>query len=316
MDNLLSVFPNFVTSDSIFQKMVSLGAPWTSSIAKSMDISYFTMHSGLSLPSFFVRSKISSSEVVDSQLIAQTLWDIYGQNWIRLWDSYILKYNPIDNYNLTESVTRDQRHNRTIERESTSSSEANGTENSTVQSTGTNNLKHGEIIDGTMSITQNNEQHSTNALEHGEIISRADTTDESTYGFNSSDASPTSKIQVTSSDDHSGTDTTTNDSALTDTKIQTSKESHSGSDETTISDNSTSDLTTKDSQSIESKDDTTDNSSLDESISRTRSGNIGQSSYQDLLSKEFELWKWNFFEQVFSDCDTFMCLSVFSCGGI
>ena len=61
MNNMLSIFPNFLTSDSLFQKMVEMGAPWTIDIGKSMDISFFTMYSGDKLPSGFVRTQISES---------------------------------------------------------------------------------------------------------------------------------------------------------------------------------------------------------------------------------------------------------------
>ncbi len=43
----------------------------------------------------------------------------------------------------------------------------------------------------------------------------------------------------------------------------------------------------------------------------TRSGNIGVTTTQQMLESEIELWRWNFFDQIFSDLDKELALSVF-----
>ena len=43
----------------------------------------------------------------------------------------------------------------------------------------------------------------------------------------------------------------------------------------------------------------------------TRSGNIGVTTTQQMLESEIALWSWNFFEQIFSDIDKELALSVF-----
>lgn len=116
-------------------------------------------------------------------------------------------------------------------------------------------------------------------LEHGESINGTRNTSNTTHGFNSIDSVPTTGQDVEWTEVHSGTDTTTTNSNGT--------------------------------LEGESSEDTTDNAVLNEKIVRNRAGNIGQTSYQDLLAQEFELWKWNFFEVVFEDCDRFLCLSVY-----
>lgn len=80
-------------------------------------------------------------------------------------------------------------------------------------------------------------------------------------------------------------------------------ETETGKSGTTKSDNTESQETTGDK--------TTDANKEYEITTRERSGNIGQNTYQELLRQEFELWKWNFYQQVFSDCDRILCLSVF-----
>lgn len=407
MNNMLTVFPNFSTTDSIFQKMVTLGAPWSNEVGLSMDISFFTMYSGLKSPSFFVRSNVNSDSLVNSTLIAKTLWDMYGRNWSRLWDSYIIQYNPIDNYNLTESINRDTTNNRVIGRKGTSSSSVDGTDNSTTNDTGSSTLEHGHILDTTTgktdsasldetsslehghtidtteenkssdtvdatstitfghvvdttgTTTRTEESDSTSELEHGETISRSMNLNDFTYAFNSTQQVATASQTQSGSENHGGTDTTTVNGTIKSDGTSESKETNSGKDETVSNSttigtsnttvnqvNSGTDTTTKSTttsskedvtdkqvnsgidttntkddsifssetkqtQSGTTTEDTTDDDTINEVITRNRSGNIGYNSYQQLLEQQFELWKWNFFFQVFEDCDKFLCLSVF-----
>lgn len=100
-------------------------------------------------------------------------------------------------------------------------------------------------------------------------------TDTSTYGFNSVNSVPTSEVQT------SNTDTTTESSTVDGTST------------------------------VDSTENTIDGNKRGENSTRTRTGNLGNRSYSELLSQEFELWKWNFYEQLFKDCDKFLTLSVF-----
>lgn len=52
----------------------------------------------------------------------------------------------------------------------------------------------------------------------------------------------------------------------------------------------------------------------DSSINRsfTRSGNIGVTTSQQMIASERELWRWNFFNIVFRDIDSVLCLPIYS----
>lgn len=358
MNNIISLFPDYLNSDSLFQKMVPLGAPWASSIGKSMDLSYFAMYSGIKQPTFFVRTTMGQNQVANSQLLAQTLWDIYGKNWSRLWEDYVSVYNPIENYNLNETVERDQTDDSTIGRKGTLSSVVDTTSNQDGTTTGTSSLEHGHIIDttdernidntsdGTSEVqfghvvdTTDNKYtttavDSTSSLQHGQIISNQNTLDQSRYGFNSTEQVPTDTQTEGGSQTHSGTDTTTDhnestvsdndtitqtnsgtDKTITHTESTTSdndttKQTNSGTDTTNSKENTSLDVTSKDTRTDTTTDDTTATDTISETITRKRSGNIGVTTTQDMLLQDFELWKWNFFFQVFEDCDKFLCLSV------
>lgn len=311
MNNLLSIFPMFTSRDSLFQKMVSLGAPWTSEIAQSMDISFFTMYSGIKLPTHYVKLNISDSGVVNSQLIAETLWNIYGKNWEHLWDAYIAKYNPIDSYNLTETISRDKTDDRTIGRKGTLSSTVDSTTNQTVDESGTISVEYGHVVDTSDERFTQNKSDGTSALQHGQIVTNQNTINQYRYGFNSTEQVPTDTQTEMGSQNHTGTDTTTNHSESTVSDNDTVKQTNSGTDKATSQSDTTRNSTTKDTREDSTTDDTTDNDILSENITRARTGNIGSATYQQLLEQQFELWKWNFYWQVFEDCDKFLCLSVF-----
>lgn len=264
---LLDYFPNFRTTDSLFSKMVASGAPWTMEIGQQMDIAYFTMHSGLKSTSTFVRSNVVN-DVVDSTALASILYSMYGQVWNRLWEAYVKEYNPINNYNLEETIESEKTNDRTIGR--------------TVKDTGTSEI----TTDSSGTITDNG----TSELEHGHVVNTTSDNLHSVFGFNSTDAVSAKKDEQTGSQTNSGTDTTTN---------QNKQVSSSNSTVNSSSENNT-------------KDDTEDKLTGSENITRSKSGNVGQNSYQDLLRQEFELWKWNFFNRVFDDCDKYLVQSVFN----
>lgn len=262
MSNMLSIFPEFTSRDSIFQKMVSLGAPWSSSVGLSMDLSFFTMYSGLKSPSQYVKINIGLDGVVNSTIIAKTLWDIYGKNWSRLWSAMESQYNPIDNYNLTEIIKRDETGDRAISKQSSLESETGDNGKQVTDASGTEGLEHGHEI---------NTNGSTNNFQ---------------FGFNSTEQVPTEVQTQNSQELNSGTDTTTTKDDATVTTSSTGKRSDATSENTA------------------------DINVVNENINRTRTGNVGQNSYQQLLTQEFELWKWNFYWSVFDDVDKFLCLAI------
>lgn len=231
---MLDYFPSYATSDGIFAKMPNLGAPWTVDVGHQMDIAYFAMYSGLKTPSSFVKLYYTDN-LVNSTLIAQILYTIFGKAWGRLWDAYNTEYNPIDNYNMEETFERDRKDDRTIDRS----------------------------ITDTGKVTSNGTQEDSSTV----------TVNNASYGYNSADAVPISTSTETSS-------------------------SNSSDSNTTDSNNT-------------SQENTTDGLVGKENYTRNRGGNTGQNSYQELLTQEFELWKWNYFQRVFSDVDSYLCLSVF-----
>ena len=185
-NNLQFFFPNFLTTDSLFQKMVALGAPWTLEIGKEMDDVYFTMYSGIKNPSGYVLQH-QTDNVANSQMISSMLWFMYSLPWKRLWDAYNTEYNPINNYNLDETVKRDQTTDRNIGRD----------------------LDYTSTVDGTQKQTSETNSNGTSSLEHGENIQNSDTINMFNHGFNSPTQIPTNDQVENGTENHTGTDTTT-----------------------------------------------------------------------------------------------------------
>lgn len=299
--HLREYFPNYLSTDSLFTKMAQLGAPWSQEVGQDMDDAYFTMYSGIKNPSEFVLLHLNpDSYIANSLTIARILYGIYGSNWTKLWEAFKTKYTPIDNYNIQETVNTTRKSDRTVNRTNDFTSTVDGTETQTSEQDGTQN------ISGSTSATSTVDSNGTSALEHGEQIQKNVESDSYTYGFNSSEKVPTDVQIENGTDTHSGTDTTTTtDHSVTET---------SGTSKTDTTDHTTGTIDTskKDIRTDKTIEDTTDNTDGTEDIQRTRQGNVGQNSYQELLRQEFELWRWNFFTQVFEDVDKFLVLSVYS----
>lgn len=298
---LRSYFPNYLSDDALFTKMVTLGAPWTSEIGQDMDDAYFTMYSGIKNPSEFVTLHLNpDTEIANSLTIARIIYGIYGDNWTKLWEAFKTKYTPIDNYNIQETVSTTRSSGRTVNRTNDLTSTVDGTEKQTTEQDVT------QGVTGTTGANTTTDSNGTSSLEHGEHIQRDAESDDYTYGFNSAEKVPTAVRIETGTDVHSGTDTTTT------TDHSTSETSGTSKTDTVDHATGTIDITTKDVRADKVVDDTLDTSEGKEDIQRTRQGNVGQNSYQELLRQEFELWRWNFFTQVFEDVDKFLVLSVYS----
>lgn len=265
-NNLISYFPQYVDAGAIFTQMVTLGAPWNSEVGKEMDDAYLTMYSGVKTPSKFTVLH-SVDGVASVQSIAKLLWSMYGNSWKRLWDGYTIRYSPIDNYNVQETMQRTQSNDRDINKTTDTNSSVNGTAKDTTDMS--------ESVNG--------------SIQHGHVVQKTENDTKSVYGFDSQNAVPSEVTSATGTDTNSGTDTQTNTTATT------------GTVDTTTSNTTVGKIT----------DVTSDTDNETENLQRTKTGNVGQNSYQELLRQEFDLWRWNFFTQVFEDCDKYLVLSVY-----
>lgn len=299
-EHLIEYFPNYLSTDSLFTKMSMLGAPWSQEIGQDMDDAYFTMYSGVKNPSQFVKLHMLNGSV-NSLTIARIVLSIYKEPWERLWAALETKYDAIADIDITESITRWENNERSISR----NSEVNATLDSDSNSNSTRNDK----TDRDSTTTESGKVTNTGSteLEHGETIASNAESDTYTYGFNSAEKVPTAVSIDADTVTHSGVDTT-------------SVSNNQVSDNDTIVNDSTT-LTSsvgminhaKDISKTDSNDSTSEQTTGSENITSNRSGISGRRTYQELLQSEFELWRWNFFTQIFEDVDKYLVLNVYNC---
>lgn len=144
-------------------------------------------------------------------------------------------------------------------------------------------------VNGTAKDTTDMNESVNGSINHGHVVQKTGNDTTSVYGFNSQESVPSDVTSATGTDTNSGTDTQTN---TTDT---------TGTVDTVTSNTAVGKIT----------DVTSDTDNETENLQRTKTGNVGQNSYQELLRQEFDLWRWNFFTQVFEDCDKYLVLSVY-----
>lgn len=270
---LKSMFPDYVINGAIFSKMPD--APWAPvNAGLEMDIAYLGSFSGVKPPALLPFDFVTDN-VLDQQKLADTLWAIFGRNWKKLWDAYMSEYDPLQNYKITDKTVREENIKRDIQRDGT----VDYTDDGTVKTT--NNL------------TTKVDETDTTVVNYGQQIESDQTANVYTYGFNDATRVPTGVTETVAHETHSGEDTTT----LT--------------IDGTTSNTGTVDVVNHDKSDTKTSTTTNDDTSDNETIDRDRSGNIGQNTFQELLRQEFELWKWNFFLQVFADCDRFLVLPYF-----
>lgn len=291
---LLQAMPNWQEQGKgLFTNMGAL--PWSTLASASLtDQAYFLMRSGHKLVSPFLRHYMTDGLVDETSMpaIATLIRFKFINNWTRLWETYSseLEYNPIHNYNMSETeqqTTTDNNRTSTL----TKSKGSTSTETTTKGITDTIGVQLSETTQG--------------SLVHGETESVDHTiTNDNTlgqiYGFNSS--SPSDANQQTRNLNNESTDTVhggTDSNSETRTGTQSTQTSHSGTDTVqTVGSGADTDTDVK-------------TGSTTVSSTRTRQGNIGVTTTQQMLEAEREVWMWDFFDKVFSDVDSVLALSVY-----
>lgn len=301
-NTLLDYFPHYLTTEALFTKMATLGAPWTAEIGQDMDDAYFTMFSGIKNPSSFVTAHLNITDgLANSLTIGRVLLGIFGSNWTRLWNAMQTEYSPVNATNITEEKTHSNEDNRTINRTDNYTSTVDGTE----QVTGTSSTS--DHITGESNETTSGTTSGTQTLQHGLTTTTDETTTNSTWGYNSTEKVPSDDTVIDTTVSNSGSDVTTTSGTTGGTRGVTNESTE------TITGSESSGTTSKDTRTDKTVEDTTD--MLDSTGTETmkRTGNIGYLSVQELLQQEFNLWKWNFYHEVFRDVDSYLTLSVYRC---
>lgn len=291
---LIDAFPDWFTGDGIFSEMGEM--PWSEDVsADLLDMDYFGNHSGWKKCSPLVY-KLFDDEFALSDADREKLADLvvakFKPNWTALWNSYHFEYDPMTDYDVQETGEREGAYQKSRADEKSASK----------TDTGSTSMTHGHTI----SESNRTDIDDDTTLTHGETITDTDAAnvqeDTSRYGFNSSDAVPIDKREAQSQDirtsAHTGDDRTVRDGSVDESKTMM----HGGTDSGTNS-------------LIESQSETSGAAEVGadtDEYTKHFSGLKGYISRQDLITKERELWKDSFFEQVYSDIDSVLASLIYN----
>lgn len=285
MITMKQMYSNLILGNGILSDLSDFNVPWADDVtsgdisATFLDMGYYA-HSANKIVAPFIIDIAGITNPCETPTpltteqrtkIAGILYNIFHRKWDRIWSLSLVEYNPISNYDMTETETigidiHDVRSNTgTI---------TNVTDD-TLRETGTVT----NVIDTDTSQTGTVSDSGTNSVDNG------------IFGFNSSTAvgsnSSDGTVNNTRTDNLHGTDDTTD----TRTDNLTKDRDISDTETRNIYDNLTADRDTQ--------------------RELTRSGNIGVTTSQQMVRDELEVWQWNFFQMVFEDIDSICCLEIY-----
>ena len=106
---LREAFADWKIVDGIFGALSTLGEemPWDDHAeAETLDIEYFGNHSGGKFVAPVVMNLLGDTESLldaDRIVLAKIIWTKFGEPWKHLWETNVVVYNPIHNYNMSET---------------------------------------------------------------------------------------------------------------------------------------------------------------------------------------------------------------------
>lgn len=105
---LREAFVDWKIGYGIFDALEFIGAelPWKNSVESTiLDIEYFGNRSGGKFVAPVIMNLLGDeAELAESDrvLLARIIWAKFGEPWKHLWDTNVVAYNPIHNYNMTD----------------------------------------------------------------------------------------------------------------------------------------------------------------------------------------------------------------------
>ena len=304
---LIEVFNDPLTS-GIFYSLQSLDVPWKNeNIVSELDLAFITNYGARNISPLVKTCLDENGKLTTAKqnLIASTLYHLNKVNWIKQYNTLLFEYNPIENYSMVETHTGSDTVTDTPTnwKETETQTPTNWTESKT-ETVGQDGYKE------TDKQTPTNWKEITTGLQ---ADNQADA-DNSIYAFNSASAVKVSESQskVSSKSEVSHTGTYETEHSITGEKItdvtrtgsyETEKET-SGTFETETERTGTYQTETEHTGTYEKE------TAYDTEL--RRSGNIGVTTSQQMITSERELWLWHYFQDVvFKDICKALTLSIY-----
>ena len=273
------MYPNMLLGDGIMSDLSDFSVPWAQAVTDGdisttfLDMGYYS-RSAKKFTSPIMNDvaeetpPLSSSERTH---IAGILFTLFNRKWKRIWDLANVEYNPINNYDMSETEN--------IELGIESESRNNGTITNVIDDT--------THETGTVTNVTDTDTTQTGTVSDNGSNSNAD----NLFGFNSSVA--------VGADTSSGTATNTRTNNLAGTDDTTETKTNNLTTDKDITDTETRQLVN------------TNDSTHTTERTLERAGNIGVTTTQKMVLDELEAWQWTFFQRVFEDIDSICCLDIY-----
>ena len=277
---LNEVFESPLTA-GIFKALETAEAPWYEmGNSAALDTIYFYQRSGEKIISPMVKNLLGEDDylsIADISTLATVLLTMYGDKWSHLLEALQTEYNPLENYDMSESGSDETNRTGTDTNVRTGSQSNSGA----ITRTGSEDNSGAVTRTGSESDAgdaNNNSENGTNSI----------------YGYNSNSAVPSDSSSLSAS--HQNTKTY-NNVADTDSRKKTYNN---------VADTDTRSLTYNNVQDQETRNmkDKTDHT-------LTRHGNIGVTTSQQMLQSEIDVRQYLFFDGVMSDVDKFLTLAIY-----
>ena len=323
---LREAFPDWKSGSGIFSSLAEVGeVPWADDAeSEILDIEYFGNRSGGKFVAPVIINLLGDDESLSDAnrtILAKIIWTKYKEPWSRLWATNIVAYNPIHNYDMTE--TRHLEREDSEDEDETRTSVDSTTHGKKVDDTITHGktlndtTTHGKTVEDstdhgkTVASGRGTEDASSEITTHGKTIDAVD----GLWGLNSGkDSKPSDKSTTVEGGSTSVTGQKSEGvSELTSeggTTVETTTEGGT-TQQVQTEGGSTRDVSQ---ESGTTRTDVTESNSRDLGAERVedetlrRSGNIGVTTSQKMVASEREIWLWNFFDQVYKDIDSVLAL--------
>lgn len=276
------VYNDWLSDGGIFTDLNGFDVPWKNdNTALNLDMIYHGTRSGHKHISLLVKTMLQTdnTNVLSATRrvqLATTIYQMFIDKWTKLYNTLSFEYDPINNYDMTETETVTG---------SNSDTRLNTGTQSTAD-TGTQTTDH----DGTMET----EHTGTQGTSETNTVTGSGSTDNTIFGFNSSTASDDSGSETSSTNTGTGSSTRTDN--LTDTRTDNLTDTRTDNLLSTRTDNLSE----------------TNSGSHSESRSLTRSGNIGVTTSQQMIQSERDLDNYNvFYDGIFSDIDKVLTIATY-----
>ena len=296
----------FSLTDGVFQRLrTQTGIPWgnDATLASKLDLIYLSNHSGERYVSPILNKDddVLTSSYKDS--IISAAFEINKNKWTRLWGVMTAEFDPIQNYDMTETHTGTETGLKTPNNWKDTETQTPTNWKETETQTPTDWVK--TTTETPDDWEESTVQTPTDWTETTEGL-KADNTSKATgsvYAFNSSAAVPSTEAETEvnskSTKTQEGTYTTTHSQSGS----MSTTEEQAGTFQTERS--RTGSFQTETSHTGTFEDKTTYNTTL------RRYGNVGVTTSQMMLESSIKLWQWSFFETVFKDLDQILTLDTY-----